>query len=127
MGSSDQRYPEIKLLIGGAWRSRPGAPVLNPADESVIGTVPHATRQDLEDAVEAADQGFKVWRRTSPAKRAEIILKACALMRERVEELAVVMTLELTYAAEAPKRGSGAVCVVMIVPSGRVDVCEPST
>ncbi len=94
MGSSDQRYPEIKLLIGGAWRSRPGAPVLNPADESVIGTVPHATRQDLEDAVEAADKGFKVWRRTSPAKRAEIILKACALMRERVEELAVVMTLE---------------------------------
>ncbi|MDX2201935.1 MAG: NAD-dependent succinate-semialdehyde dehydrogenase [Hyphomicrobiaceae bacterium] len=88
------QYPEIKLLIGGEWRARAGAPVLNPADESVLGEVPHATRQDLEDAVEAAEKGFKVWRRTAPAKRAEIILKAAALMRQRVEELAVVMTLE---------------------------------
>lgn len=68
--------------------------MLNPADESVIGEVPHAARKDLEDAVEAAEKGFRVWRKTSPAKRAEIILKAAALMRERVEELAVAMTLE---------------------------------
>jgi succinate-semialdehyde dehydrogenase/glutarate-semialdehyde dehydrogenase len=88
------QYPELKLLIGGEWRARAGAPVLNPADESVIGEVPHATRKDLEDAVEAAEKGFRVWRKTSPAKRAEIILKAASLMRERVEELAVAMTLE---------------------------------
>lgn len=92
--ATDSRYPELKLLIGGEWRSRDGAPVLNPADESVIGEVPHAARKDLEDAVEAAEKGFRVWRKTSPAKRAEIILKAAALMRERVEELAVAMTLE---------------------------------
>lgn len=88
------QYPQIKLLIGGEWRVRDGAPILNPADESVIGTVPHATRRDLDDALAAAESGFKVWRRTSPAKRAEVILKAAALMRERVEELAVAMTLE---------------------------------
>lgn len=88
------QYPQIKLLIGGEWRVRDGAPIINPADESVIGTVPHATTGDLEDAVAAAEKGFQVWRRTSPAKRAEIILKATALMRERVEELAVAMTLE---------------------------------
>ncbi|RTL67868.1 MAG: NAD-dependent succinate-semialdehyde dehydrogenase [Hyphomicrobiales bacterium] len=92
--ATDNRYPELKLLIGGEWRTRAGTPVLNPADESVIGEVPHATRKDLEDAVEATEKGFRVWRKTSPAKRAEIILKAAALMRERVEELAVAMTLE---------------------------------
>jgi CO/xanthine dehydrogenase Mo-binding subunit len=27
-----------------------GAPVLNPADESVLGTAPHATKGDLDDA-----------------------------------------------------------------------------
>jgi succinate-semialdehyde dehydrogenase/glutarate-semialdehyde dehydrogenase len=87
-------YPELKLLIGGEWISRPGAPVINPADETTIGTVPHATTADLAAAVAAAEQGFKVWRSTSPAKRAEIILKAVAIMRQRVEEMAVVMTLE---------------------------------
>ena len=73
---------------------RDGQPVINPADESVLGTVPHATRADLDAALAAAEKGFKVWRNTSPAKRAEIILKAAQLMRERVEEMAVAMTLE---------------------------------
>jgi succinate-semialdehyde dehydrogenase/glutarate-semialdehyde dehydrogenase len=35
-----------------------------------------------------------VWRRTSPAKRSEIIMKAVSLIRSRVEEFAVAMTLE---------------------------------
>ena len=87
-------YPELKLLINGEWISRPGQPVINPADETSIGTVPHATMADLAAAVAAAEQGFKVWRNTSPAKRAEIILKAVAIMRQRVEEMAVAMTLE---------------------------------
>jgi len=88
------RYPDLQLLIGGEWRSRDGRPVVNPHDESVIGTVPHATAADLADAVAAAEEGFRVWRRTSPAKRAEIILKAAALIRARVEDFAVAMTLE---------------------------------
>jgi succinate-semialdehyde dehydrogenase/glutarate-semialdehyde dehydrogenase len=87
-------YPNLQLFIDGEWKSRDGQPVLNPADDSVLGTVPHATRADLDAALEAAEKGFKVWSRTSPAKRAEIILKAAQLMRERIEELAVAMTLE---------------------------------
>ena len=78
------QYPQIKLLVGGEWRVRDGAPILNPSDESVLGTVPHATREDMDDALAAAAKGFQVWRKMSPAKRAEIILKASALMRERV-------------------------------------------
>jgi succinate-semialdehyde dehydrogenase/glutarate-semialdehyde dehydrogenase len=88
------QYPKLQLLIGGQWLSRDGAPVINPADESVIGTVPHATKADLAAAVAAAEEGFHVWRRTSPAKRAEIILKAASIIRSRVEDFAVAMTLE---------------------------------
>jgi succinate-semialdehyde dehydrogenase/glutarate-semialdehyde dehydrogenase len=79
--SSTVKYPELQLLIGGKWISRDGAPVINPADETVVGTVPHATQADLAAAVAAAEEGFKVWRRTSPAKRAEIIVKAVGLFR----------------------------------------------
>jgi len=88
------KYPELQLLIGGKWISRDGAPVINPADETVVGTVPHATQADLAAAVDAAEQGFEIWRRTSPAKRAEIIMKAVGIIRSRVEEFAVAMTLE---------------------------------
>src|SRR5713101_4657766 len=87
-------YPELQLFIAGEWKSADGQPVLNPADESVLGTVPHATRQDLDVALTAAQEGLRVWRHTSPARRAQITLKAVALMRERVEEMAVAMTLE---------------------------------
>lgn len=68
--------------------------MLNPADESVIGSVPIATRADLDAALAAAAEGFKVWSRTSPRARGEIMLKAAALMRERVEEIAYAITLE---------------------------------
>ncbi|MDB5489233.1 MAG: aldehyde dehydrogenase [Reyranella sp.] len=87
-------YPDLQLYIGGRWKSAEGQPVLNPADDSVLGTVPHASRSDLDDALDAATRGFKVWSRTSPSKRAEIILKAAQIMRSRIEELAVAMTLE---------------------------------
>ncbi len=78
-------YPDLQLYIAGEWKKAEGQNVLNPADDSVLGIVPHATRADLDRALDAAEKGFKVWSRTSPSKRAEIILKAAQLMRERIE------------------------------------------
>ena len=62
-------YPELELYIRGAWKRAEGAPVINPADESVIGTVPHASKGDLDAALDAAAKGFEVWRQASPARR----------------------------------------------------------
>jgi succinate-semialdehyde dehydrogenase/glutarate-semialdehyde dehydrogenase len=87
-------YPKIELLIGGEWRSRQGSPIINPADAAVIGHVPHATREDLADAVIAAERGFAVWRAMSPLRRHDIMIEAVRLLRERTESIAAVMTLE---------------------------------
>jgi succinate-semialdehyde dehydrogenase / glutarate-semialdehyde dehydrogenase len=87
-------YPSIELYIDGRWKRASGQSVINPADESVLGTVPTATIADLDDALAAAEKGFAVWRKTSPAKRTQIIQKAASLIRERVNEMAVAMTLE---------------------------------
>jgi succinate-semialdehyde dehydrogenase/glutarate-semialdehyde dehydrogenase len=87
-------YPLIELYIDGQWKRASGQPIINPADESVLGTVPTATRADLDDALAAAEKGFKIWRSTAPAKRAQIILKAAAIIRERVDVMASAMTLE---------------------------------
>src|SRR3546814_15334595 len=82
-------YPDLQLCIGGDWKDADGHPVINPADESEIGTVPFAGRPELDAVLAAAQEGFQIWRRTSPTERAEIILKAARLIRERVDEMAV--------------------------------------
>nr|WP_301293819.1 NAD-dependent succinate-semialdehyde dehydrogenase [Nitrobacter winogradskyi] len=85
------------MLIDGRWR--PGASgrtiaVLNPATEEQIGTVAHADRADLDEALAAADKGFKIWRAVAPFERARIMRRAAVLMRERVERIATLMTME---------------------------------
>jgi succinate-semialdehyde dehydrogenase / glutarate-semialdehyde dehydrogenase len=87
-------YPDLQLFIDGEWKSADGQPVINPADEGVLATVPHAGTAELDAALAAAKDGFRVWRNTSAAKRADIILRAARLIRERVEDIAVAMTLE---------------------------------
>ncbi len=86
---------DVPLYIGGSWRrTAETLPIINPATEEIIGTVAVAGPQDLEDALAAAADGFRSWSRTSPWKRSEIILKACALMRERSEDIARSITVE---------------------------------
>ncbi len=87
-------YPKIQLRIGGEWRTRPGQPIHNPLDDSVLGELPHATPQDMADALEAARHGHRAWRRTAPGARAEIMRRATTLLRERAEEIATSITQE---------------------------------
>ena len=88
-------YPDIRMRIGDEWRAgATGDPVRNPSDETVIGRMPVATIGDLDDALAAAERGFRVWRRTAPSERAAIIRRAAAVLRERVEPIACAMTLE---------------------------------
>lgn len=88
-------YPDLNLLIGGEWRHRDeGETVVNPANEAPLGHLPHATRADLEDAVQAAVRGFEVWRRTPPLERASVLIRAARLMRERSDEIGAAVTLE---------------------------------
>ena len=88
-------YPAPQLYIDGAWRTTEQTlPVINPATEETIGHVPIARPQDLDDALEAADRGFAVWRRVAPRDRADLIREAARLMRERQDEIAHSITLE---------------------------------
>ena len=88
-------YPDLKLFIDGKWR-KPNAhiPVINPATEEEIGRLPCASKNDLDEALEAAVKGFEIWSNTSPRKRSDIILSAATLMRENRDEIAESITLE---------------------------------
>lgn len=88
-------YPDLHLYIGGKWRKTArDMPVLNPATEVEIGRLSCAEQSDLDDALSAAQDGFRIWSRTAPRDRADIMLKAAALMRQRQEEIAQAITAE---------------------------------
>lgn len=87
-------YPDIRLLIGGQWRNAPGRPILNPSDESVIGHVPTAILTDLDEVAAAAARGMAAWRRTPPAARAEVMLRAADLLDARLDHIAAAVSAE---------------------------------
>jgi succinate-semialdehyde dehydrogenase/glutarate-semialdehyde dehydrogenase len=90
-------YPNVQLHIDGKWRASASGktiPVLNPATEETVGTVAHAGKADLDEALAAADKGFKVWRAVAPFERAKIMHKAAEILRERADAIAPLMTVE---------------------------------
>ena len=88
-------YPDLHLYIDGQWRKTADyIPVVDPATEDEIGRLPHAEQSDLDDALAAARKGFQAWKHTPPMERANVLMKAAALMRERQEEIATTITME---------------------------------
>ncbi len=88
---------KLDLYIDGAWISASGREVIdvvNPATGETIAHVPAATSVDLDAAAASAAEGFARWRRTAPAARCAIILRAAGLLRERLETIAAVMSAE---------------------------------
>mgnify|MGYP003694475759 CR=1 FL=1 len=90
-------YPELRLFIGGEWVGGDGRvlqPVLNPATEEVLGQLPHASKADLDRALDAAQRSFPTWRAKPPHERGKILRRAAELLRERTETIARIATLE---------------------------------
>ncbi|WP_441232015.1 NAD-dependent succinate-semialdehyde dehydrogenase [Tardiphaga sp. 215_C5_N2_1] len=144
-----------QLFIDGEWRESRSAEtivVVNPATEDIIGSVSHARHADLDDAVSAAGKGFKIWRKMSPLDRSHIMRTAANLLRERINRIATVMTLEQgkpvaeskteinasadildwfaeearrTYGRVVPARGEGIYNLVLKEPVGPVAAFTP--
>jgi len=86
-------------LIGGEWvPARSGKTFLNinPADHSdVVGEFPASGAEDVDAAVAAAKKAYASWRLVPAPKRAEILVCAGQLLRERKEQFAKDMTREM--------------------------------
>ena len=90
-------YPDTQLFINGQWLDADDGrtlAVFNPATGLEIGRVAHATKADLDKAVEAAQQGFETWRDMTAADRSKIMRRAAGLMRERAHDIARLLTRE---------------------------------
>jgi succinate-semialdehyde dehydrogenase/glutarate-semialdehyde dehydrogenase len=89
-------YEKLALYIDGAFieDGRKTEPVLNPATGEVLAHLPHASREDLDRALQAAQKAFEKWKKTSPLERSAILRKVGQLARERAESIGRNITLD---------------------------------
>lgn len=86
-----------KMLIGGQWQDAlegETRQVTNPATEEVIAEVPFGGRADAELAIEAARSAQPGWAKMTAYERGEILRRVADAIRERIDELAYLLTTE---------------------------------
>ncbi len=101
--------------------------VFSPYDEKLIGEVPKFDKQDTDNALIAARNAGKEWRKLTYLKRAEYVNEMADILEENKDELAVLLTCEhgkilkeakkeietsvnfLRYAAQSARRIEGEV------------------
>ncbi len=82
-------------LINGEWvTTSDSLEVDNPATGEVIASIPQLDADAVNQAVTAANDAFKLWRKKTPAERGELVRKWYELMVEHTDELATIMTTE---------------------------------
>lgn len=85
--------------INGSWKvsaSEEVIPSINPANrEEIVGNVQSSTKDDLDEAVLAAKEAQKAWRKLSGTERGNYLYKAANKLEENLDEVAETMTREM--------------------------------
>lgn len=96
--TSTLRDPSLfvgKSYIDGQWVSSTSTfDVTNPATETLIGTCPESTIDDLNHATRAASNAFPTWRPLSGRQRGRILRKLFDLLVENKVDLGRIITAE---------------------------------
>jgi acyl-CoA reductase-like NAD-dependent aldehyde dehydrogenase len=90
-------YPQLSLYIDGEFihgGGRHEQDILNPATQAVIGKLPHATREDLDQALAAAARAFESWKKSSPIERSNVLRRVAELARSRAQEIGRGITMD---------------------------------
>src|SRR5688500_18070722 len=77
------QYPALHMIIDGEKVSGGGRrtfDVVNPVTGEAIGALPLAEAGDLDRALDVAQRGFKLWRKSTPQDRAAVLQGAARLM-----------------------------------------------
>ena len=85
-----------QAFVAGRWCGADSGAVLevlNPADGTVIGTVPDMGREETRRAIEAARDALPAWRAKTARERGRILRRWYELVLENQDDLARIMTL----------------------------------
>ena len=91
-------YSKFGQFIDGQWQQaekQETYDVINPATEEVIGKASKSSSSDVDKALRSSENGFQSWKNKPAWERAKIIRKIADLIRDRSDELAHWMTLEV--------------------------------
>lgn len=94
---NDQSLICSQCYINGRWedsRSAEVVSVTNPADGSVLGSVPDLGREEVDTAIEAANAALPAWRNMKAQERAQLLDRWYDLIMENQSDLATIMTAE---------------------------------
>ncbi|MCM3490943.1 CoA-acylating methylmalonate-semialdehyde dehydrogenase [Alkalihalophilus marmarensis] len=92
-----KKSTELKNYINGEWVASNGKDTLevpNPATGEILASVPISTKEDVDQAVKAANEAFKKWKNVPVPKRARILFKYHTLLTDQHEELAKLIVQE---------------------------------
>lgn len=83
---------------------------INPANQEVIGYVQRSNEDDLNEAVKAAEDAQKEWKKLSGLERGGYLLKSANILENKMEDIAASMTKEMgkTYAESKGETARGA-------------------
>jgi len=68
---------------------------LNPATGETLSTLAWATTDDVNQAVALADTGYRQWKKTAVAERADALRKVGNVLRQHAEEMAQMISREI--------------------------------
>jgi succinate-semialdehyde dehydrogenase / glutarate-semialdehyde dehydrogenase len=68
---------------------------LDPSSNTVVARFDAAADEEVEAALESAQQGYLQWRETPLSERVGVLRRVAELYRERAQELAELITLEM--------------------------------
>jgi succinate-semialdehyde dehydrogenase/glutarate-semialdehyde dehydrogenase len=91
-------YEDLALYIDGEFVKGGGRreqDVFDPATGHVIGKLPHATTQDLDRALAAAQRAFETWKTVSPMEKSRILRRVGELSREQAQAIGRNITLDM--------------------------------
>src|SRR5437868_11177676 len=86
------------FFLGGQWVPAVGRapiPVVNPATEEQIASVPAGEPEDVDRAVDAARAAFAGWAATPADERARLLAAAADGLEARADEIARLISSEM--------------------------------
>ena len=88
---------EYKLYINGQWKDASDGGKFDtfcPANGEKLSTCAEATKEDVDEAVKAANVAFEDWKLVDPIEREEILLKIADIIDDNAEKLGMIETLD---------------------------------
>lgn len=85
------------MFISGQWvgKELEKIPVYNPANGTIVGTIPKGGIKEAKKAIDAASDAFPTWSQLTAYERSNYLEKLFQLMNKYENEIAEIMALEM--------------------------------